>query len=471
MTTQERLEQTIHSSGHVHRSELVRLAFMLSLPAILSNLTNIVMDYIDTAMVGSLGANATASIGIVATSTWLLGCICSSFAAGFSVQVAHLFGAMKKKEANDVLRQAFIASVLFGCVLMVIAVSISSQLHVWLGGNADIVDNAGKFFMMFAFSMPAYMAYVLIVAMLRCSGNMKVPSIVSVVICLMDVVFNFFLIFPTRELHILSFQFTCPGMGLGVMGAAFGTFAAWHLGTLYLIYYICRRSKVLRLTFHGRLLPTKWVWKKALRIGSPIGLERIISCAAQITSTVIVAPLGTVAIAANAMGITIESMCYMPGYGIGEAATTLIGQSVGAERHDLIRRFALIAMGLGIGIMSVLAAVMYITVPDIMAFMTPDIEVQQLTTRVLRIETFAEPMFAISIVCYGIFVGMGDTLVPSIINLGSIWMVRIPFAALVASRWGLTGVWIAMATEICVRGTVMLVRLIKKIGNKHSQQT
>lgn len=471
MTTQERLEQTIHSSGHVHRSELVRLAFMLSLPAILSNLTNIVMDYIDTAMVGSLGANATASIGIVATSTWLLGGICSSFAAGFSVQVAHLFGAMKKKEANDVLRQAFIASVLFGCVLMVIAVSISRQLPVWLGGNADIVDNAGKFFMMFAFSMPAYMAYVLIVAMLRCSGNMKVPSIVSVVICLMDVVFNFFLIFPTRELHILSFQFTCPGMGLGVMGAAFGTFAAWHLGTLYLIYYICRRSKVLRLTFHGRLLPTKWVWKKALRIGSPIGLERIISCAAQITSTVIVAPLGTVAIAANAMGITIESMCYMPGYGIGEAATTLIGQSVGAERHDLIRRFALIAMGLGIGIMSVLAAVMYITVPDIMAFMTPDIEVQQLTTRVLRIEAFAEPMFAISIVCYGIFVGMGDTLVPSIINLGSIWMVRIPFAALVASRWGLTGVWIAMATEICVRGTVMLVRLIKKIGNKHSQQT
>lgn len=471
MTTQERLEQTIHSSGHVHRSELVRLAFMLSLPAILSNLTNIVMDYIDTAMVGSLGANATASIGIVATSTWLLGGICSSFAAGFSVQVAHLFGAMKKKEANDVLRQAFIASVLFGCVLMVIAVSISRQLPVWLGGNADIVDNAGKFFMMFALSMPAYMAYVLIVAMLRCSGNMKVPSIVSVVICLMDVVFNFFLIFPTRELHILSFQFTCPGMGLGVMGAAFGTFAAWHLGTLYLIYYICRRSQVLRLTFHGRLFPTKWVWKKALRIGSPIGLERIISCAAQITSTVIVAPLGTVAIAANAMGITIESMCYMPGYGIGEAATTLIGQSVGAERHDLIRRFALIAMGLGIGIMSVLAAVMYITVPDIMAFMTPDIEVQQLTTRVLRIEAFAEPMFAISIVCYGIFVGMGDTLIPSIINLGSIWMVRIPFAALVASRWGLTGVWIAMATEICVRGTVMLVRLIKKIGNKHSQQT
>ena len=463
MTTQERLEMTIRSTDSVRLGEQIRLAFMLSLPAILSNLTNIVMDYIDAAMVGSLGANATASIGLVATSTWLLGGICSSVASGFSVQVAHLFGANKKAEANNVLRQAFVASIIFGCFLLVVSVSISRQLPVWLGGNEDIIDLAGKYFLFFALSMPTFIVYVLIVAMLRCSGNMKVPSIVSVVICVMDVVFNFFLIFPTRELHFLGFQFTCPGMGMGVMGAALGTFSAWHLGTFYLFYYVCRRSKSLRLTFHGRLLPTERVLKKALKIGSPIGLERIISCAAQITSTVIVAPLGTVAIAANTMGIIIESLCYMPGYGIGEAATTLIGQSVGAQRHDLIRRFAIITLMMGVGIMSVLAVVMYITVPDLMTLMTPDIDVQHLTTRVLRIEAFAEPMFATSIVCYGIFVGMGDTFIPSIINLGSIWMIRIPFAALVASRWGLTGVWIAMATELCVRGIVLLIRLIKKI--------
>jgi putative MATE family efflux protein len=226
---------------------------------------------------------------------------------------------------------------------------------------------------------------------------------------------------------------------------------------------MCRKSKELHLDFKGKLLPENRVLKKALMIGSPIGMERIISCAAQITSTVIVAPLGTVAIAANAMGITIESLCYMPGYGIGEAATTLIGQSIGAQRKDLIRRFALISLALGVSIMSILAAIMYLTVPDLMTLMTPDIEVQHLTTRILRIEAFAEPMFATSIICYGIFVGMGQTLIPSIINLGSIWMVRIPFAALVASQWGLTGVWIAMATELCVRGIVMFIRLIKKI--------
>ena len=463
MTTQERLELTIHSTDSVRLGEQVRLAFMLSLPAILSNLTNIVMDYIDTAMVGSLGAHATASIGLVATSTWMLGGICSAMTSGFSVQVAHLFGARKKKEANDVMRQAFTAAFIFGCFLMVVGISISRQLPIWLGGNADIVEDASIYFLVFVCSLPLMVVYMLLVGMLRCSGDMKLPSILSVIICAFDVVFNFFFIFPTREISLLGVQFTCPGLGLGVLGAALGTCTAWHLGAFYLIYYMCRKSKALRLNFKGRLLPDNRVLSKALKIGSPIGLERIISSAAQITSTVIVAPLGTVAIAANTMGIIIESLCYMPGYGIGEAATTLIGQSVGAQRHDLIRRFALIALGLGVGIMSMLAIVMYITAPDIMSLMTPDVDVQQLTTRVLRIEAFAEPMFATSIICYGIFVGMGDTLIPSIMQLGSIWLVRIPFAALVATQWGLTGVWIAMAVELTVRGIVMLSRLIKKI--------
>ena len=462
MTTQERLAHTIHSTEHIKLSEQIRLAFMLSLPAILSNLNNIVMDYIDTAMVGSLGANATASIGLMATSTWMMGGICSAVSSGFSVQVAHLFGAKKKKEANDVLRQAFTAAIIFGCFLMIVGISISRQLPSWLGGNADIIEDAGIYFLVFVCSMPLMMVYMLLVGMLRCSGDMKLPSILSVIICAMDVVFNFFLIFPTREISLLGVNFTCPGLGLGVLGAALGTCIAWHLGAFYLIYHMCRKSKELRLDFKGKLLPENRVLKKALMIGSPIGMERIISCAAQITSTVIVAPLGTVAIAANAMGITIESLCYMPGYGIGEAATTLIGQSMGAQRKDLIRRFALISLALGVSIMSVLAAIMYITVPDLMTLMTPDIDVQHLTTRILRIEAFAEPLFATSIICYGIFVGMGQTLIPSIINLGSIWMIRIPFAAFAASRWGLTGVWIAMATELCVRGIVMLIRLIKK---------
>ena len=212
---------------------------------------------------------------------------------------------------------------------------------------------------------------------------------VYILVCILDVVFNFFLIFPTRQVCIGSLAFTCPGMGLGVLGAALGTLLAWLTGTLILLYYISFRSKELRLSFRGRCRPERRMLKKAWKIGSPIGMERVISCAAQITSTMIVAPLGTVAIAANAFGITIESLCYMPGYGIGDAATTLVGQSIGAQRPDLIRRFSAIALALGVGAMSLLAIVMYIFAPDLMTLMTPDLGVRQLTTDVLRIEAWA----------------------------------------------------------------------------------
>ena len=469
MTTQERLEQAIHGTGPMRLSEQVKLVFLLSLPAIMSNLVDIVMSYIDASMVGSLGAHASASIGLVSTSMWLFGGLCAAIASGFSVQVAHLFGAGDKEKANDVVRQAFIAALVIGLVIGGIALSISAKLPIWLGGGEDIIDDSRRYFQLFAIALPIHIITFLMSSMLRCSGNMKFPSMVYILVCILDVVFNFFLIFPTRQVGIGSLAFTCPGMGLGVLGAAWGTLLAWLTGTLILFYYISFRSKELRLSFRGRCRPERRMLKKAWKIGSPIGMERVISCAAQITSTMIVAPLGTVAIAANAFGITIESLCYMPGYGIGDAATTLVGQSIGAQRPDLIRRFSVIALALGVGAMSLLAIVMYIFAPELMTLMTPDLGVRQLTTDVLRIEAWAEPLFATSIVCYSIFVGMGKTLNPSFIQLGSIWLVRIPLAAALAGTMGLKGVWIAMAIELCVRGIVMLIRLIYKLRNGNKQ--
>lgn len=202
-----------------------------------------------------------------------------------------------------------------------------------------------------------------------------------------------------------------------------------------------------------------------------MALEHVVFCAAQIVSTIIVAPLGAVAIAANTIGIVVESLCYMPGYGIGDAATTLIGQSYGARRGDLIRGFSVLTVGMGMAVMTGLGVVMYAVAPELMSMMTPDVAVQAEGTIALRIEAFAEPMYAASIVAYGVFMGLGDTLVPCIMNLGSIWLVRIPLAALLARTMGLRGVWLAMCIELTVRGIIFLVRLwFKNIKMNKSTQ-
>ena len=190
-----------------------------------------------------------------------------------------------------------------------------------------------------------------------------------------------------------------------------------------------------------------------------MGLQHIVMCTAQITTTIIVAPLGTFAIAANSFGIVAESLCYMPGYGIADAATTLVGQSTGAGRRDLMKRFAYICVTMGMAVMTIMGIIMYFAAPLMMGMMTPVEEIRELGVMALRIEAFAEPMFAAAIVSYGVFVGATDTIIPSGMNFFSMWAVRITLAAILAPAYGLKGVWIAMCVELCFRGLIFLIRL------------
>lgn len=442
---ENQLLKRIREGRRISHRDRYWLAFSLALPAMMSQLSVIVMEYIDASMVGSLGAAASASIGLVSTTIWLFGGVSHSASTGFYVQVAHLFGADDIPRARAVFRQAIVSCTLFCLLLVSIGVAISPFLPHWLGGNEEICRNASIYFALYCLSMPLHQLSSLFAGVLRCSGDLKTPAMLQVMGCALDVVFNMLFIF---------------GMGLGVMGAALGTIAAQFCTAAAMGYFSTVRSPSMNLLqdVKASFRPTWPVVRKCLDIAAPMGIEHFIMCGAQIVSTIIVAPLGTIAIAANAFGITIESLCYMPGYGIADAATTLVGQSIGAQRTHLARSFANITVLLGIGVMSFMAVLMYMGAPFLMQLMTPSVEVQQLTTQVLRIEAFAEPMFAASIVAYGVFVGAGDTKIPCTMNLFSIWAVRITLAYTLVYM-GLPGVWIAMAIELCFRGIIMLLRL------------
>lgn len=433
----------LRDGGMMTRAEKLRLVGMLSVPAMLAQLSIIIMQYIDAMMVGSLGAEASASIGLVSTTTWLFGGLCSSVGTGFAVLVAHHIGAKETGKARDILRQAIFVCLLFALVVSAICVSIHRYLPVWLGGAPDVIELASDYFLVWSLTLPVMQMMYLCNSMLRCAGNMKMPSMMGALMCVLDVVFNCLLI-PRY----------------GVVGAALATSTAALVTTIISMGYLTTRSRELSLVGHSlHFLPRRADFTRAMKISLPMGVEHIVFCGAQIVSTIIVAPLGTVAVAANAFGIIVESLCYMPGYGIGDAATTLIGQSIGAKRHDLVRSFSVLTVVLGVAVMSVLGVVMYITAPDLMSLMTPDPAVRAESVTALRIEAFAEPMYAASIVVYGVFVGAGDTLVPCVMNLASIWLVRIPLAALLAGTYGLPGVWMAMAVELTVRGIIFLIRM------------
>ncbi len=441
--------------------EQLALTVKLALPAILAQLSSIIMQYIDASMVGRLGADSAASVGLVSSSLWLFWGVCSTITMGFSVQVAHQIGASKYDGARSVLRQGITSCLAAGFVIMAIGLAIAPFLPHWLGGDERICSDASLYFSVFVGALPILTMNYLAGGMLRCAGNMKVPSVLNVMMCLLDVVFNFLLIFPTREISVLGIDFTMPGAGLGVLGAALGTVLAECITAALMMWFLCCREKGLDIARHPRasFRPTREVLKKGGKIALPMTLEHVVFCGAQIMITIIVAPLGVVAIAANAFAVTAESLCYMPGFGIGDAATTLTGQSFGAGRLDLVKRFGHITVALGMIIMTVMGAVMYLCAPAMMDIMTPVKEISELGAQVLRIEAWAEPMYAASIVAYGAFVGVGDTLLPAVMNFGSIWLVRIPVAALFAPTMGLKGVWVAMCIELTFRGAIFLWRM------------
>jgi putative MATE family efflux protein len=447
MSNSKDLLSYIREGRTMTQREKLSLIVQLSIPSILAQISATVMFFIDYAMVGHLGEKATAAVGLVESTTWLMGGLASAVNMGFSVQVAHFIGANDFEAARRVLRQSLVCSFLWSLMLSFTAVAIHLQLPFWLGGSAEIAHDASMYFLIVGLAGIFFQMEGLAGSMLKCSGNMKIPSALNIMMCVLDVLFNYLFIYQ---------------LNMGVKGAAMGTALAELVTAILMLYFLIVRSDMLSLVGRqGSFRPKADTIRTAFKIGAPMGLQHLLMGSAQIVSTIIVAPLGTVAIAANSMAITVESLCYMPGYGIAEAATTLVGQGIGAGQKLLTRSFAHLSVGLGMLVMTVMGVLMFVFAPELMAVMSPVEAIVEQGAEALRIEAFAEPMFAATIVANGVFIGAGDTLIPAIMSLASMWGVRLTLAASLAPRFGLKGVWTAMAIDLSVRGILFLTRLFK----------
>lgn len=443
----EYLMESIRSGRTMARIEKLNLIVGLSIPSMLAQISTVLMFFIDASMVGHLGAEASASIGLIESTTWLVGSLLSAAATGFSVQVAHFIGANDFVKARQVFRHALICGLAFSVFLSLIGVGIHSHLPYWLGGGADIASASSGYFLIYSLVLPFVYLYHTSEMMLKSAGNMHTPSVMAILVCICDVIFNYIFIYICK---------------FGVVGAAMGTALAYICISLPNLYLSACKNRMLNLRQdHVRFHWVKEYVQRACKISIPIAIQNILMSGAQIVSTMIVAPLGNIAIAAHSFAITAESLCYMPGYGIGDAATTLVGQTHGAGRIDLCRNFAYMTVGLGMLVMALMGVIMYVFAPEMIGVLSPVEAIRQLGTTCLRIEAFAEPFFAASIVTYCVCVGAGDTFKPAAINLGTMWLVRLTLAYALSKSYGLEGVWIAMATELTFRGVLFLIRLFR----------
>ena len=461
MRGSDRISSMLASQELPHLGATLASVLFLAWPAIVEQIMLTLVQYVDTAMVGSLGSNATAAVGLTSSTTWLFNGFFNAAAVGFSVQVAQHLGAGRQEEAKKVTWQALQFVGIFGILMGAVAFGLSFYLPAMLGADPAIRPDASLYFRIIACAMPFTLASNMFSAVIRCAGDTRTPMILNLIINVLNVILNTLFIYAPRTVSLFGREVFVWGAGWGVGGAAFASaLSTAFVACMFLVVLFRKKSPIQirlsqRFPFERRCLSTAW------KLGLPVALERSTLCVAQIVITAVITGIGTVAVAANHLAGTAESISYLPASGVAVAGTTLVGQAIGAGRKDLARRFARMVSWMGVVIMTFGGAVLYFFAPQLIRIFSTDPQVIDLGSQVLRIVAFAEPLFGASIVASGTLRGAGDSRGPFFISLATMWGVRITLSLLLAGRMGLIGVWLAMAAELCARGLIFMIRLYR----------
>lgn len=442
-----------------------KVILLLAWPTIIEQILQTAVNYVDTAMVGSIGTYATAAIGVCTSTIWLLMGVMNIAGVGFSVMVARRIGEGDHESARAIIRQALLATVLLGLsITMVVELIVAPNLPRWMGADEEVLPHAVAYFRIIGAGYLFNTALLVTSGILRCMGDTKTPLKYNLMTNIINVIGNFLLIYPTREITLFGSSFTMPGAGWGVAGAATATVFATAFSATCMTLTLFLRKGPLQVHLHEDYRPHREILSQALRLGVPSFLERATISVGQICTTAMITGLGTAAIAAHQLANTGESLCYMPIFGFATAATTLVAQNLGAGDKERAYQQGRLCNWMAVGVMCCTSAVMFALAPQIIRIFSDDPQVIALGSQVLRIEAFAEPFFAIASVVGGVLRGAGDTKWPFYISLAGMWLLRVPVAYVLINGfgWSLHAVWVGMALDLIVRGLISFWRFKKR---------
>ena len=438
----------------------LRILAHLAWPAIIEQILGTMVSYVDTGMVGVLGATSTAAVAINAASIWLVNGTLAGIGVGYSVQVANAIGAGDPEQARRVIRQAVLATAAAGLAVLAVFQLLASYIPVWLGAKPEVLPYAVEYLRFYSLGLPFAAAVSVFSSILRCMGDTKRPLLFNTAANLLNIVFNFFLIYETRPVSMLGRTVTIPGAGLGVAGAAIASAMALAAAGVLTFRAAFDRRREIHIEWGEDFHPDRAIIRQAVHLGVPYIAERATINLGQVAMTFVVAKLGTVALAANHIATTAEGLCYLPAYGISFAATALVGQSVGAKNREDARAYGTLAGIAGFLLCSATGLALFFLARPLAGLFTTDQAVIDQAALVLRIVSVSEPFFAAFIVLSGALRGAHDVRFPMFLALFCMWGVRVVCAPILVFVLdvGLAGVWTAMAADLIFRGVLCAFR-------------
>lgn len=437
----------------------------LAWPTILEQVMQTAVQYIDTAMVGALGTQATAAVGATSTIGWLVHSTISAFGVGFLAVIAKACGAGNKMAARHAVSQAVFVVLLVGTVFTVLPLALSSRIPVWMQVDAEIQKLSSMYFFILYLPMLPRTASAIFGTVLRAAGDTKTPMKVGILVNLINVVLNFFLIYPTRTMAFAGLSFTMPGAGLGVIGAAAASAAAYAWGGIHITIVLWKHPLISPRGL--KLHPDRKILGPCMRITFPNMLQRFGTSLGYVAFAAMINSLGEVATAAHTIANTVESAFYIPGYGMQTAAATLAGNAYGARDGKRMKSLSSMFIPIEIALMLLSGTALFLAAPLLVGLFSKSGEVTALGTSVLRMVAVSEPLYGFSIIIEGMMLGVGKTKAPFLYNLTGMWCVRIVCTFLCTQRlgMGLIAAWACMIAHNMLLFVLYLISYLRGTWN------
>ncbi len=423
----------------------------LSIPTILEEMLATLLQYVDTAMVGKLGENATAAVSVTTTITWLVGSICSALGIATLSMISKAVGSGDKARIRRISSQVLMLAVGCGAIVGCLSMVLSPYIPIWMGAEEEIQKDASIYFFIISIPMVFRACTSILGASIRATKDTKTPMFINLGANLLNVVLNYVLIYSA---------------GLGVAGAAIASAISYTLsGCLMFIAY--RKNVLLH-----------WEWKcfkvdrdiltDCAKLSIPVLATNVTSCLGYVVFASLVTGMGTTIFAAHSIAVTAETIFYIPGYGLRTATSTLVGISMGEGNRTKFENTSFISVLLTMGMMVLSGVVLYLIAYPLMCVFTNSTEVARIGAGMLRLVAFSEPFFGLMVVMEGIYYGLGRTKYTFWVTTLSMWGVRILFTWICVEIWqlGLTEVWYCMIADNVCKALLLALPVISAKGRK-----
>jgi len=456
-----------------NKETLATLSLIMSLawPTIIEQAMQTAVQYIDTAMVGSLGTQATAAVGATTTVGWLIFSSISALSVGFLAFVARACGAQDRAAAQRAVSQAVLVVLVVGLVFTALPLLLSRRVPVWMQVDVSVRELASTYFFILYLPMLPRTASTIFGTVLRAAGDTKTPMKVGLLVNLINVVLNFMLIYPTRTVEIFGRSLRIIGAGWGVVGAAVASAIAFTVGGIRITMALWKHPM---LSPRGmKLRPDASILIPCLRIALPNMLQRFATSFGYVAFAAMINSLGEISTAAHTIANTVESAFYIPGYGMQTAAATLTGNAYGAQDNAQMKKVSRMFIPIEIILMTLSGAALFALAPTLMHLFSSSGEVISLGAVVLRMVAVSEPFYGLSIIIEGMMMGVGKTKAPFIYNIAGMWGVRIvgTYICTQLLGMGLISAWACMIAHNLLLFVLYLICYLRGSWNPLQNKT